>query len=60
MLPKPYTTLEQLNSDLGKFMTEYNFKRRHTGYKLKSRGLEFPAHAFFDIRETSNIIEIKY
>lgn len=60
MLPKPYTTLEQLNSDLQKFMTEYNFKRRHTGYKLKAGGFEFPAHAFFDIRETSNIIEIKY
>ena len=60
MLPKPYTSLEQLNNDLQKFMTEYNFKRRHTGYKLKAGGLEFPAHAFFDIRETSNIIEIKY
>ena len=60
MLPKPYTTLEQLNNDLQKFMTEYNFKRRHTGYKLKAGGLEFPAHAFFDIRENSNIIEIKY
>ncbi len=60
MLPKPYTTLEQLNDDLQKFMTEYNFKRRHTGYKLKAGGFEFPAHAFFDIRENSNIIEIKY
>ena len=60
LLPKPYTTLEQLNEDLQKFMVEYNFKRRHTGYKLKAGGLEFPGHAFFDIREKSNIIEIKY
>ena len=60
MLPKPYTALEQLNEDLQKFMTEYNFKRRHTGYKLKAGGFEFPGHAFFDIREKSNIIEIKY
>ena len=60
LLPKPYTTLEQLDLDLQKFMTEYNFKRRHTGYKLKAGGFEFPGHAFFDIREKSNIIEIKY
>jgi transposase InsO family protein len=60
LLPKPYTTLEQLNEDLQKFMIEYNFKRRHTGYKLKAGGFEFPGHAFFDIREKSNIIEIKY
>jgi transposase InsO family protein len=60
MLPKPYTMLEQLNEDLQKFMNEYNFKRRHTGYKLKAGGFEFPGHAFFDIREKSNIIEIKY
>ncbi|MDP3791015.1 MAG: integrase core domain-containing protein [Candidatus Omnitrophota bacterium] len=60
LLPKPYTTLEQLNEDLQKFMVEYNFKRRHTGYKLKAGGFEFPGHAFFDIREKSNIIEIKY
>lgn len=60
LLPKPYTTLEQLNEDLQKFMVEYNFKRRHTGYKLKAGGFEFPGHAFFDIHEKSNIIEIKY
>lgn len=60
LLPKPCTTIEQLNEDLQKFMIEYNFKRRHTGYKLKAGGFEFPAHAFFDIREKSNIIEIKY
>jgi transposase InsO family protein len=60
MLPRPYTTLEQLNDDLQKFMREYNFKRMHSGYKLKAEGYQFPAHAFFDIRENSNIIEIRY
>jgi transposase InsO family protein len=60
MLPRPYATLEQLNNDLQKFMREYNFKRMHTGYKLVEGGYRFPAHAFFDIRENSNIIEIKY
>lgn len=60
MLPRAYTSLEQLNEDLQKFMREYNFKRMHTGYKLKAEGYQFPGHAFFDIRENSNIIEIKY
>ncbi|MCM8761604.1 MAG: integrase core domain-containing protein [Candidatus Omnitrophica bacterium] len=60
MLPRPYATLAQLNEDLQKFMREYNFKRMHTGYKLVERGYRSPAHAFFDIRENSNIVEIKY
>jgi len=60
MMPRAYASLEQLNDDLQKFMREYNFKRMHTGYKLKEGGYQFPAHAFFDIRENSNIIEIKY
>lgn len=60
LLQRPYDTLDRLNADLQKFMTDYNFKRRHTGYKLKNEGLQFPGHAFFDIRENANIIEIKY
>jgi transposase InsO family protein len=59
-LPRPYTSVEMLNGDLQKFMREYNFKRMHSGYKLKEGGFQFPGHAFFDVRESSNIIEIKY
>ena len=60
LLSRPYASIEALNNDLQKFMTDYNFNRRHTGYKLKEGGFEFPAHAFFDVKESSNIIEIKY
>ncbi len=60
LLPRPYASIEALNEDLQKFMIDYNFNRRHTGYKLKEGGFEFPAYAFYDIRESSNIIEIKY
>ena len=60
LLSRPYASIEALNNDLQRFVTDYNFKRRHTGYKLKEGGYEFPGHAFFDIRESSNIIEIKY
>ena len=59
-LTHPYSSLEELQDDLDKFMTEYNWKRRHTGYKLKSEGLQFPGHAFFDLRENQDIVEIKY
>lgn len=57
-LTQPYSSLEKLQEDLDKFMTEYNWKRRHTGYKLKDEGLEFPGHAFFDLRENTKIIEM--
>lgn len=60
LLSRPYASLEALNDDLQKFMRDYNFNRRHTGYKLAKGGYEFPGHAFFDVREASNIIEIKY
>jgi len=60
LLARPYASIEALNKDLHTFMTDYNFRRRHTGYKLKEGGYEFPGHAFFDVREASNIIEIKY
>ena len=59
-LKGPYASIEALNEDLQKFMIDYNFNRRHTGYKLKEGGYEFPGHAFFDIRERENTIEIKY
>lgn len=59
-LTRPYASIEALNEDLQKFMIDYNFNRRHTGYKLVEAGFQFPAHAFFDVRESSNMIEIKY
>lgn len=56
----PYRSIDELNKDLKHFMTKYNWKRVHSGYKLVDGGYKFPGHAFFDIREKSNIIEIKY
>jgi len=59
-LTRPFTSIGVLNDELQKFMTGYNFNRRHTGYKLKNGGFEFPAHAFFDVRESNKVVEIKY
>ena len=59
-LDKPYTSLEELNKDLDAFMRYYNFRRVHSGYKLVEGGYKFPGHAFFDIRERQNVIELKY
>ena len=58
-ISKPFGSIEELQKELDKFMTEYNFKRMHTGYKLKAGGFKFPGHAFFDIREKDKMIEIK-
>ena len=57
-LSKPFTSLEELNDELQSFMRDYNFKRIHTGYKLKAGGFKFPGHAFFDIRERAKMIEV--
>lgn len=59
-LDKIYTSLEELNNDLFNFMKYYNFRRPHSGYKLKEGGFKCPGHAFFDIRERQNVIELKY
>lgn len=59
-LARGFNTIEDLQSELDAFMIEYNFKRVHTGYKLKAEGLQFPAHAFYDIRERQDTIAIKY
>lgn len=59
-LDKPYNTIEELNKDLSTFMRYYNFRRTHSGYKLKEGGFKHPGHAFFDIRERQNVIELKY
>jgi len=59
-LERPYASLEALNKDLDAFIRYYNFNRRHTGYKLAEGGYEYPGHAFFDVRESSNTVELKY
>lgn len=59
-LKRPYASIETLNKDLYDFMRYYNFNRKHTGYKLKNGGFQFPAHAFFDVKESSKTVEIKY
>ena len=59
-LERPYASIEALNKDLDAFIRYYNFNRKHTGYKLKEGGFEYPAHAFFDVREANKTIEIKY
>jgi len=50
-LSKAFTSIEALNEELQDFMRHYNFKRKHTGYKLKDAGLLYPYQAFFDIPE---------
>ena len=59
-LTKPFSSPETLNRELKDFMHYYNFNRMHAGYKLKKGGFQFPEHAFFDVKESENIIEIKY
>ena len=45
MIKKVYTSLPQLQDELDKFMTYYNFKRTHQGYRLKGN---IPYHKFLD------------
>jgi transposase len=59
-LSREFASIEEMQKELDAFMTDYNFKRMHTGYKLKAGGFKFPGHAFFDIRERAKMIEIKY
>ena len=59
-LERPYASIEALDKDLYAFMRYYNFNRKHTGYKLKEGGFEYPAHAFFDVKESHKVVEIKY
>ena len=59
-LENPYASIEALNKELYAFTLYYNFNRRHTGYKLKEGGFEYPGHAFFDVRESKNIVEITH
>lgn len=57
-LSRVFSSIEELQKELDKFMTEYNFKRMHTGYKLKAGGFKFPGHAFYDIRERDKMIVV--
>lgn len=57
-LTKPYSSVDELNDDLKKFMTEYNWRRRHTGYKLVEEGYKFPGHAFFDLKEKEDYTKL--
>jgi len=52
-LRREFPSLDELNQKLQEFMLEYNFKRKHKGYKLRALGLAYPAHAFFDVKEHS-------
>jgi transposase InsO family protein len=58
-LDKRYESIDELNKDLFAFMVYYNFRRAHSGYKLREGGFKRPGHAFFDTQERSNIIELK-
>jgi len=51
-LTKPFICLEEINEELSAFMRYYNFNRRHSGYKLKEVGYEYPGQAFFDIKKS--------
>ena|GEM_PF-982121 len=57
-LTRPFNSLEELQKELHKFMRDYNFKRKHTGYKLNDAGYHYPAHAFFDINESARKIKV--
>lgn len=59
-LTRRFSSIAELQKELDIFMREYNFKRMHSGYKLKAGGFRFPGHAFFDTRERQDTIEIRY
>ncbi|NQT07007.1 MAG: transposase [Candidatus Omnitrophica bacterium] len=50
-LSRPFSSLEALNEELRDFMRHYNFRRKHTGYKLRDNGYCYPYQAFFEIPE---------
>ncbi len=55
-LSKAFSSIEALNNELQLFMRHYNFKRKHTGYKLRERGLVYPYQAFFEIPEKVGLL----
>ena len=59
-LNKPFASIDALNLELKKFMTHYNWRRVHSGYKLTLGGWKFPGHAFFDLNESEDYIEHQF
>ena len=59
-LNKEFSSLAEVQKELDIFMREYNFKRVHTGYKLKEQGYLYPYQAFFHIKESKNLVAIEY
>jgi transposase InsO family protein len=55
-LTHPYGSIDELNSDLQAFMRTYNHSRRHTGYKLREGGYEYPADAFFGENKHEDLV----
>ncbi len=55
-LDRPFSSIDELNRELQEFMRHYNFKRRHTGYKLRQRGLIYPYQAFFEVPEKAAVL----
>lgn len=59
-LSEEFDSLSAIQKELDIFMREYNFRRVHTGYKLKEQGYLYPYQAFFDIKEAKKIVPIEY
>lgn len=57
-LSKEFYSIQDLQKELDTFMRDYNFRRVHTGYKLRKLGYKYPYQAFFDMRESEDIVEI--
>lgn len=58
-LSRGFENIDEVQKELDIFMREYNFKRIHTGYKLKNQNYQYPYQAFFDIKEASNISQLQ-
>ena len=57
-LSDSFDSITQLDRKLQDFIRYYNWKRVHSGYKLADGGRRFPGHAFFDLREKEDYIEV--
>lgn len=55
-LDRAFSSIDELDCELQRFMRDYNFKRKHTGYKLRERGLAYPYQAFFDVPEKVSVL----
>ena len=50
-----YTSIEQLQNDLNKWMLYYNFKRPHQGYRVKGNT---PAKVFLDVKNRQKLLPL--